>query len=72
MHAETAMIGEPSCGFRMDAETWSLKCLGAILFVTFLFVSLLSAMIVPADRQFVAGYSFEDVCINLFSFRVAR
>jgi hypothetical protein len=35
MHAEMAMIGEPSCEVRVVAETWSLMCVDAGMIVAF-------------------------------------
>jgi len=66
MYAEMDMIGEPSCGAGVVAETWSLRCLSACMIVAFLDGYLQSAMFMPADRRFVVESSMGDMRINLY------
>ena len=50
-----------SCGVSVFAEMWYLRWVGTFMCLASLQVSFLSAKIVPADRRFVAGYSFVEV-----------
>ncbi len=65
IYAEIAIIGEPLGGVSVVSETWSLRCLGACMVVAFVYVSLLVAKIVPADRRFVVRSIVRNVCISL-------
>ncbi len=71
MYAEMAMIEEPSCGVRVVAETWSLRCLGACMLMALFYVPRLIPRIVLADHRFVVGSSLGYVCICLYSFCVS-
>jgi len=44
------MTAEPSCGMSVPAMMWSMICVGAVILVTILYVSLLATRIVPVQR----------------------
>ncbi len=50
-----AMIRKMSCGMSVAAEMYSLMCKGVDMIVVFLYVSLLTTVMAPADRRFVVG-----------------
>jgi len=71
MNNEMTIIGEPSCGVSMTAEMWSTRCLSGGMGAMLFYVSLLTATMVPAERRFLIGSNFGDVCISLYFFRVS-
>ena len=65
IYADIAMMGEPSCGMSVSAETYSPICDGAGITVTTLYVSRLAASMVPPDLLFVVGSRVGGVWISL-------
>jgi hypothetical protein len=56
-----ATVEEPWCGVSVAAKMCFLRWVSIAMNLASLYVSLLTARIVSADRRFVVGYNFGDV-----------